>query len=241
MRNQLKIKGLTDAEASESAKRHGKNILTKKKSKSFIARYFESFRDPVIRILLAALAVNLVFAFRGGDIFESIGIGVSVFLATFISTLSEQGSEAAFARLSKEYANVSCKVYRNGSISEIPLSEIVVGDVVRISAGENIPADGFLTEGTLKVDQSSLTGESREIEKRVANKKQLAPTAVDAVFRGSPVLEGEAEFAVMAVGDSTMLGQISKEVQIDTRESPLAVRLSKLAGQISTLGYLAAI
>ncbi|MBR2388747.1 MAG: calcium-translocating P-type ATPase, PMCA-type [Clostridia bacterium] len=241
MSNQIKIKGLSDAEVAESAKRHGKNILTPKKKKSFLSRYLDSFRDPVIKILLVALAVNIVFAFRGGDVFESIGIGISVFLATFISTLSEQGSEAAFARLSEEYSNVSCKAYRNGRLSEIPISEIVVGDLLKISAGENVPADAFVTEGSIKVDQSSITGESREIEKRVGTKKELSPSAQDAVLRGSPVLEGEAEILVAEVGDSTMLGQISKEVQIDTRESPLSVRLAKLAKQISTLGYIAAI
>ncbi len=244
MSNQSKninLKGLTDAEVAESAKKYGRNILTPKKKKSFLSRYFESFKDPVIKILLVALLVNLVFAFRGGDIFESIGIGVSVFLATFISTLSEQGSEAAFARLSEEYANISCKAYRNGKLCEIPISEIVVGDLLKISAGENIPADAYLVGGALKVDQSSITGESREIEKREGSKKELSPTAQDAVFRGSPVLEGEAEVLVAAVGDSTMLGQISKEVQIDTRESPLSLRLAKLARQISTLGYIAAI
>lgn len=242
MSNQIKIKGLTDAEVAKSAKQHGKNVLTPKKRKSFISKYFESFRDPVIKILLVALLVNLVFAFRGGDIYESIGIGVSVFLATFISTLSEQGSEAAFARLQGECENVFCKAYRNGKLCEIPISEIVVGDILKISAGENIPADAYITGGRLKVDQSSITGESREIEKREdLKKKELSPTSPNAVFRGSPVLEGEAEIVVAAVGDSTMLGQISKEVQIDTRESPLSLRLSKLARQISTLGYIAAI
>ncbi len=234
-------KGLTDTEVAESAKKHGRNVLTPKKRKSFLSRYFESFKDPVIKILLVALAVNIVFAFRGGDVFESIGIGVSIFLATFISTLSEQGSEAAFARLSEEYANVSCKAYRNGNLCEIPISEVVVGDLLKISAGENVPADAYVTSGTIKVDQSSITGESREIEKRVGDKKGLSPASPDAIFRGSPVLEGEAELLVAAVGDSTMLGQISKEVQIDTRESPLSLRLEKLARQISTLGYIAAI
>ena len=235
------VKGLTDTEAAESAKKHGKNILTKKKRKGFLLRYLESFRDPVIKILLVALAANIIFTFRGGDIFESIGIGVSVFLATFISTLSEEGSEVAFRRLSEEYENVSCKAYRNGRLCEIPVCNVAVGDVLKITAGENLPADAFVLSGTLKVDQSSITGESREIEKRAGAKKELSPNSPDAVFRGSPVLEGEAEILVSAVGDSTMLGQISKEVQLDTRESPLALRLSKLARQISTLGYVAAV
>ena len=236
----IKYRGLTDAEVIASRQKHGENILSKNKKKSFISRFFSNFKDPVIKILLVALGVNLVFAFRGGDIYESIGIGISVFLATFISTLSEQGSEAAFERLSEEYSNVNCKVYRNGSISEIAISEIVVGDVLIVGAGENIPADGYVISGSIKVDQSSLTGESREIEKTKNDDRRPLPDSKSAVFRGSPVLMGDAEIEVFAVGDATFIGQISKEVQIDTRESPLKLRLSKLAKQISTLGYVAA-
>ena len=237
----IKIKGLSDSEAAASAEKHGKNVLSEAKRKTFLSRFISNFSDPVIKILLVALGVNLIFAFRGGDVFESIGIGISIFLATFISTLSEQGSEAAFARLSGEYSNVSYKVYRNGKLCELPLSEIVVGDLVRIGAGENIPADGFIREGSLKVDQSSLTGESREIEKTKSNDKAKNPSAKSAVFRGCPVLSGDAEIEIFAVGDASLLGQISKEVQLDTRESPLKLRLAKLAKQISTLGYVAAI
>ena len=237
----IKIKGLCDTEVAESAQKHGKNVLSAAKRKTFLSRFLSNFGDPVIKILLVALGVNLIFAFRGGDVFESIGIGISIFLATFISTLSEQGSEAAFARLSKEYSNVSCKVYRNGRLTEIPTSEIVVGDIVRVGAGENIPADGFITEGAVKVDQSSLTGESREIEKLKSNDKTKSPSGKSAVFRGCPVLSGDAEIEIFAVGDASFLGEISKEVQLDTRESPLKLRLSKLAKQISTLGYIAAL
>ena len=237
----IKIKGLTDTEAAESAEKHGRNVLTAAKRKSFLSRFLGNFSDPVIKILLVALGVNLFFAFRGGDVFESVGIGISIFLATFISTLSEQGSEAAFARLSEEYSNVNCKVYRNGRLCELPISEIVVGDVLRVGAGENIPADGIITEGSIKVDQSSLTGESREIEKTKSADKLKTPNGKSAVFRGCPVLLGDAEIEIFAVGDSSFLGEISKEVQLDTRESPLKLRLSKLAKQISTLGYIAAV
>ena len=237
----IKIKGLSDAEVAASAEKYGRNVLSEAKKKTFLSRFISNFSDPVIKILLVALAVNLVFAFRGGDIFESIGIGISVFLATFISTLSEQGSEAAFARLSGEYSNAICKVYRNGKLCELPASEVVVGDVLYVEAGENIPADGFITEGSIKVDQSSLTGESREIEKIKSPDKTKNPSGKSAIFRGCPVLSGNAEIEVFAVGDSSLLGQISKEVQLDTRESPLKLRLTKLAKQISTLGYIAAV
>ena len=236
-----KQKGLTDAEVIASRQKYGENILSRKKKKSFFSRFISNFSDPVIKILLVALGVNIFFAFRGGDIFESIGIGLSIFLATFISTLSESGSERAFERLSEEYSNVSCKAYRNGRLCEIPICEVVVGDILCVGAGENIPADAYIASGSIKVDQSSLTGESREIEKKKCHATSPTPSSAGAVFRGSPILFGDAEIEIFAVGEATFLGQISKEVQIDTRESPLKLRLAKLAKQISALGYIAAI
>ncbi len=235
-----KYAGLTSEEARLSAQTHGKNILSKKKGKSFIRHFFSNLSDPIIKILLFALAVNLFFALRGRDITETVGIAVSVFLATFISTVSERGSEAAFRRLSEASADTVCRVRRDGGVISLPLSEIVVGDVVLIGAGENIPADGFIFRGSLRVDQSTLTGETREIEKSPDRHSLLTPEAKNALFRGCPILSGEGEFEVSAVGDATFLGEISREVQLDTRESPLKIRLAKLAKQISRLGYAAA-
>ena len=234
-------RGLTEQEALLSAQTHGKNVLTPKKKKSFISHLFKNLSDPVIKILLFALGVNLFFVFRGGDIYESIGIAISVILATVISTLSERGSEAAFEKLSEQFSDVSYRVRREGRVRELPLSEIVVGDVVLVGAGENIPADAFVVGGAIKVDQSSLTGESREIEKRKSSNTEKKPDANNTVFRGCPVLSGDAEIEIFAVGDSTFLGEISRKVQMDTRESPLKIRLSKLAKQISVLGYVAAV
>lgn len=237
----VKRAGLTSEEAKASQEKHGRNILSKKKSKSFIAHFLSNLGDPIIKILLFALVVNLFVAFRGGDVAETIGIGVSVFLATFISTVSERGSEAAFKRLSDETSNSVCRVRRDGGVVSLPLSEIVVGDVLLIGAGENIPADGFIFLGSLRVDQSALTGETKEIEKVPDSNTTLLPEEKNSLFRGCPVLSGEGEFEVTAVGDATFLGEISREVQLDTRESPLKIRLSKLAKQISRLGYAAAL
>ena len=232
--------GLTSEEARLSQNKNGKNILSKKKGKSFIAHFFSNLGDPIIKILLFALGVNLIVAFRGGDLAETVGIAVSVFLATFISTISERGSEAAFRRLSEESSNTVCRVRRDGGVISLPLSEIAVGDVVLIGAGENIPADGFIFDGKLRVDQSALTGETKEIEKIPDGNASLLPEEKNALFRGCPILSGEGEFEVAAVGDSTFIGEISREVQHDTRESPLKIRLARLAKQISRLGYAAA-
>lgn len=246
---------LTAAEVEAARKSHGSNTLSVKRGKSFGRRFLSNLGDPVIRILLGALAVNLVFVFRGGDWFETAGIALAVLLATFISTLSEHGSEAAFARLSAECAQSVSHVRRRGddasprggTVCEIPLGDVVVGDIVVLSAGEMIPADGYLFTGSLQVDQSAMTGESREIDKlplrgAIDPEKATMATPADpsALFRGCVILGGGGEMVVTRVGDATFLGEISEEVQMDTRESPLKIRLSKLAGQISRLGYVAA-
>ena len=232
--------GLTAAEVAESRRQHGENSLTRAKRKSFIRHFFGNMKDPVIRILLCALCVNLIFVFKDGDIAETVGIAISVFLATFISTLSERGSEAAFQRLSSECDKESFRVRREGKICQIPISDIVVGDIVLLEAGEQIPADGYLIDGALGVDQSPMTGESREVDKYPSSDTGKTPHSPSALFRGCLILSGRGEARVFAVGDSTMLGQISGEISMETRESPLKLRLAKLAKQISHLGYLAA-
>ena len=233
-------KGLGNEEVERSRREHGRNVFSSRKPKSFIRCFFENLGDPVIKILLAALAVNLFLVFRGNDVIETVGIAISVFLSTLISTLSERGSEAAFRKLEEECSHASFSVYRGGTLTEISIEDIVVGDVIKISAGEQIPADSFITHGNISVDQSMLTGESKEIRKVYSNDKTKTPSSKSAVFRGSTVLSGEAEIEVFAVGEESFLGKISDEVKLDTRESPLKVRLTKLARQISVLGYIAA-
>ena len=233
-------KGLCDSEVERSLREHGRNVFSNRKPKSFIKCFFENLGDPVIKILLAALVVNIFLVFRGNDVVETIGIAISVLLSTLISTLSERGSEAAFRKLEQECSHASFKVYRNGSLSETSIESIVVGDVIKINAGEQIPADAFVIHGSISVDQSMLTGESKEVKKIYSTDKTKTPSSKSAVFRGSTVLSGEAEIEVFAVGEESFLGKISDEVKLDTRESPLKVRLTKLAKQISVLGYIAA-
>ena len=233
-------KGLSTAQAELSRQKHGSNVLKVKKPKSFIRRFFENLGDPVIRILLLALAVDLIFVFRGGSIAETVGIAVSVFLAAFISALSEHGGENAFRRLSAECGRQEHRVFRNGALVTLPLEELTVGDIIVIGAGEKLPADGYILSGTLTVDQAAITGESKEVSKLPSGERKPTPEGKSTVLRGCTVLSGEAEIEIFAVGDSTFLGRISLEVQTDTRDSPLKLRLSKLAKQISCLGYVAA-
>lgn len=235
--------GLNDEEVRKSREKYGSNIMSESKRRSFFAQFISNLGDPVIRILLCALAANIIFMFRDADWVETIGIAVSVFLATFISTASEYGSEAAFARLRRESSDTVCRVRRADGVKEVHISEIVVGDTVLLAAGEKIPADGRIICGRLGVDQSAMTGESRDIEKYPVNSAKSSagdPLSPVTLFRGCAVLTGEGEMTVTSVGDKTFLGEISREVQKETRESPLKVRLAKLAGQISRLGYIAA-
>ena len=245
---------LTPAEVESSRTAHGSNTLSVKGKKSFFCRFLGNLNDPVIRILLGALGLNLLFSLTGEgvDWAETGGIALAVLLATLISTLSEQGSEAAFSRLSEACGQATCRARRQsdgvdgtGSVAEIPVSEVVAGDILLLSAGEMIPADGVLLSGSLQVDQSPMTGESREVEKRPLPHREIPPTDLSpadphALLRGCLIPGGSGEMLVTRVGDATALGRISEEVQEDTRESPLKRRLTKLAGQISRMGYVAA-
>lgn len=233
--------GLSAGEVRLSRQQHGSNCLEKQAGSSLLSRFLEGFSDPIIRILLIALAINIVFMLRGAPWFETAGIAVAVFLATFVSALSEYGSDAAFRRMQAEAAAISCRVRRDGgTVCLIPSDDIVCGDLVLLQAGERIPADGFLREGSLEVDQSALTGESREVHKSPQTKNTPADHT-GLLFRGSVIVSGEGLMEVTAVGSNTMYGDMAKQMQADTRESPLHVRLEALAGMISRLGIAAAI
>ena len=233
--------GLGADEVRESREKYGKNVLPRAKRRSFLAAFLLNLGDPVIKILLGALAVNILFLFRSGDVWETVGITVSVVSATLISTLSERGSERAFERLERENGDGRCRVRRREGVCEVDFSEVCVGDILLLSAGEEVAADGLVISGTLALDMKSMTGESREVQKRPSGDRGLSPQSPSSVLRGSRVVSGEGEVRVMEVGGATMLGSISREVQSEVRESPLRRRLSKLARQISRLGYISAV
>ncbi len=230
----FKNKGLTSAEVEVSREKHGTNALAQSKSKSFFARFLSNLSDPIIKILLGALAVNIIFALGSFDIIETLGIVTAILISTVVSTVSEYGSEKAFEKLRNEGAKEYFRTLRDGEVKEIHINDIVVGDMVFLSAGERIPADGFLVSGEISVDESAITGESAEVKKK-------ANTAANKVFRGSVVCVGQATLRVSAVGDNTLYGGVAGELASDTRESPLKLRLSRLAKQISRIGYVAAV
>ena len=248
MDNQTK-KGLNDSEVLISRQRYGSNRMTKKKGKGFFRLFLENMGDPVIRVLIITLAVNIIFTIQNIDWFETGGIIIAILLATTISTFSEYSSNSAFEKLNSS-SQAKAKVYRNGELISINADEIVVGDIILTCAGDKILADGILISGSLSLDQSAMTGESRESQKspikilntssEQANKTNLAPDNQSSCLRGCLVSSGEGEILVCRVGDNSALGEIVQELQAETRDTPLKIRLTKLAKQISTLGYAAA-
>ena len=235
---------LTAKQVETSRRTHGDNTLPVAAKPGFWRQFLSSFGDPIIKILLAALGLNLVVLFRNFDWFEAVGIAAAILLATLVSTLSERGSEAAFEALQAENAKIFCRVERAEGLCRLPIADIVVGDLVHLSAGERVPADGILIEGALAVDQSALNGESREAKKHVGiprdgGTSDLAdPTAL---FRGSVAQSGEGLLYVTAVGAHTLYGNMAHEMQTEERDSPLKIRLAHLAKILSRIGYAAAI
>lgn len=234
------MQGLREHEVIHSRKEHGSNRLTQKARRGFFKQYLDSFGDPIIKVLLGALAINVVFLFRGHDWYESVGIAIAVFLATFVSTLSEYGSEAAFEKLQEEASSVRCRVWRDGVLCAVDINELVVGDLVQLQSGERIAADGILIQGALRVDQSALNGESGEVKKVAAEIDEVSPTSPAGLLRGAVICSGEGVMRVTRVGDNTIYGSLAIEVQEETRESPLKLRLEGLAKTLSRLGFAAA-
>lgn len=232
--------GLTDEEVEASRARYGTNALQTRKKRSFFRELLSNFGDPIIRVLLIALFVNVVVLFREVNWLETGGILLAVFLSTFVSTVSEWGSERAFERLRNGSLCGKCRVRRNGAVREISADEIVVGDLMLLSSGEMVQADARVVSGEITVDQSALNGESIEVTKRPAGKGAWDLSAPGQVFRGSLVCSGDACVRVARVGGATFYGGLAAELQTETRESPLKVRLSHLAGQISHIGYVMA-
>lgn len=230
--------GLNEKQVVESRKTYGTNEIKKSKTNTFLSMLIESLGDPIIKILLIALMIKTVFLFRNFDWFETLGILIAIFLASFISTISEYGSEKAFKRLQEESSKLKCRVKRNGKIKEIAIEEIVKDDLVILQYGDKIPADGILIKGELSVDESSLNGESKEIHKESFKVGNVKPK--NKLFRGTLVCSGNAIMKVTLVGDKTFYGKIASELKEKNDDSPLRIRLRNLAKIISTFGYIGA-
>ena len=253
----MKQFGLTDSQAEESRKKYGDNSMTEQASESFWDKLKGNLGDPMIKILIVALLINVVLAILGGvgiikegapEWYEPIGIFIAIALATLVSTFSEYRNENAFQKLQEEASRIMCKVYRNGVIAEVAINDIVVGDAILLQSGDKIPADGILIDGDIKVDQSVLNGESREAKKTATPEgwtdtdESLNFDNEHKVFRGSVVCSGNAVMEVTVVGDKSVYGKIASELQVeDDRETPLKLKLGKLADGISKFGYIGGI
>lgn len=239
------IRGLSKQAVDESRAKHGSNQLTLQETESFWDKLKENFNDPIVKILIVALAINLVFFFLGKSAwYESLGIALAVLLATFVATWSEHSNEESFQRLQEEASRIKCKVFRDDIIDEIPIDDIVVGDYVLLQSGDKVPADGKLIQGNIKVDQASLTGETKEINKETVpedfkeEKKNTDLTNPYDVYRGTVVVSGEGILHIEEVGDKTFYGNLAQEMQTEERDSPLKVKLNDLADGISKFGYI---
>ena len=228
--------GLSDEMVKASRIKYGTNSMTKKNNNSFIKLLLSSLGDPIIKILLIALAIKIFFLFKSFDIYETIGILIAIFLASFISSISEYGSNKAFERLLIESSGIKVKVYRNNKIESINIEDVVVGDIVKLTSGDKVPADGYIIKGELSLDESFITGEAKEIYKGINNDKKGR-----FLYKGSTIYKGDGLMEVSLVGDKTFMGGISYEVQCQNDESPLKERLRRLAKEISTLGYIGSI
>ena len=231
--------GLSNEEVELNRKKYGTNSITNVKQKGFFKLLLESLGDPIIKILLIALAIKVVFLFQDSNYFETLGILIAIFLASFISTISEYGSEAAFRRLQEESSKISVKVLRNGKVMEIPIEEVVKNDVVVLQSGDRIPADGYLLKGELRVDESSLNGEAKEAKKY----PPLNPNDLKnehKLYRGSVVYNGDAYMLVTEVGDKTLYGALASVLAESAPTTPLKLRLQGLAKFISRIGYCGA-
>lgn len=253
----MKKFGLTDKEVAESKAKYGDNSMTEQAHESFWDKLKGNLGDPMIKILIVALLINVVLSVLGyagvikegaPEWFEPLGIFVAICLATLVSTFSEYRNENAFQKLQEEASRIMVKTYRNGVIAEVPINDIVVGDAILLQSGDKIPADGIIIDGDIKVDQSVLNGESREAKKRAVPEGWTDTdenTDFDSeykVYRGAVVCSGNATMQVTVVGDKSVYGKIASELQTDDdRETPLKVKLGKLANGISKFGYIGGI
>jgi len=241
------FKGLSQNEVELSRQKNGSNSLTQLETETFWQKFIGNFNDPIIKILIFALVINVIFVFMGkAHWYESAGIAVAVLLATLVGTWSEHSNENAFQKLQEDASKIKVKVFRDSKIEEVLIDDIVVGDLVVLQSGDLIPADGKLIDGELRVDQATLNGESKEAKKFVMPKDYLETEEEKKksffneykLFRGTVVVSGEGVMEVITVGDNTQYGKLAQEMQIEDRESPLKIKLEKLAEQISMFGYI---
>ena len=223
--------GLSDKEVVVMRDKYGNNEISVRRKDGFWNLFLESFGDPIVKILLVVLGIKTIFLIADFDWYETIGIVMSIIVSSFISTISEYGSSRAFERLMNESSKIKCNVIRNGRKISILIDEIVVGDLLILSSGDKIGADGIVIDGEIEVDESLMNGETNSINKKLK----------DIVYRGCVVYRGNAIVKVDKVGNQTYYGRMVGELGDSSSISPLKERLSSLAVILSKIGYFCAI
>lgn len=234
------INGLNNEEVKNNRKKYGSNNISGKNKNTFFNLFIETLGDPIIKILLIALAIKTIFLFQDFDYFETIGIVLAVLVASLISAVSEYGSNKAFKRMQEESSKINVRVRRNSNITEVPIDEIVVSDIIILSSGDRVAADGIIVKGKLSVDESSLNGEAKEVYKEFTSDINN-PLEKNKVYRGTTIYDGNAEVLITKVGMNTLYGKMAKILTEEEESSPLKIRLNNLAKIISRIGYVAAI
>ena len=233
--------GLTDEQVKQSREQHGKNVLTPPQRTSLWKLYLDKYRDPIIQILLVAAFVSLILAFIEKNFMETIGIFVAVFLATTVGFYFECDAAKKFNLLTALSEEQPVKVRRNGKVMEIPRHDVVVGDVVLVEVGDEVPADGELIVcNDLQINESALTGEPVAEKSLEGGGDGAYPRNV--ILRSTMVMNGRGEFVVTAVGDATEIGKVAKKSTEQTSvETPLHMQLDKLAKMISKVGSVVSV
>ena len=236
--------GLSDNAVSESRKIYGANVVTTQEAEGFFDKLRTNLKDPIIVILIVALAVTVFLAAIGfAPWYEGLGIAFAVVMATLIATWSEYSNENEFQRLLEEASKVKVKVFRNSKMVEILIDDLVVNDLVLLQPGDTVPADGYLLTGEIELNESALTGESETVKKTGgADEKHSEAEEKYEMSRAALVVDGEAVMKVLEVGDKTKYGVTLKELtSAETRPSPLQEKLATLGRQISRFGYVGAL
>ena len=233
--------GLTDEQVKQSREQHGRNVLTPPQRTSLWKLYLDKYRDPIIQILLVAAFVSLILAFIEKNFMETIGIFVAVFLATTVGFYFERDAAKKFNLLTALSEEQPVKVRRNGKVMEIPRHDVVVGDVVLVEVGDEVPADGELIVcNDLQMNESTLTGEPVTEKSLEGGGDGAYPRNV--ILRSTMVMNGRGEFVVTAVGDATEIGKVAKKSTEQTSvETPLHMQLDKLAKMISKVGSVVSV
>ena len=243
----MKINGLTDKEVLESREKNGSNVIPDSEPTTFWEEFFETFSDPMIKILLfIVVLMTIMWAFGKSEIYEPIGTAIAILIVAFVSAKTGVASDTKYRELKDSVKKDECKVYRNGIVSVITVDDVVVGDKVLLQAGDKVPADGILIDGSISVNNAALNGETEECYKDAATEsitlsdEITGDTFVDkhSVFRGAVLFDGTGVLDVQKVGLKTMMGKMAETMQAEQPDSPLKVKLGKLAKQISNFGYI---